>query len=305
VVDWTDTGDDPENPDGVTPDDEKLLSIMLASGKRSAGAFFNDSHVAFADLWHADADVLSKRWPGQNGHDSFDRSSADSALASLLAFWCAGNCERMLSFMNRSALKREKWEDREDYLERTILSARATVKNRAGPRDTEKAASIAIVPGEWDRMATEAEQALIAAEVAIFQRGGTLVRPVAAEMTAAGGHKTKVVGLSPITAPLMMDYLSRAARFTKFDARKQDTVQAHPPETVAKILLARQGDWSLPQIAGVITAPTLRPDGSLLVTPGYDSVTRLLLVDPPHMPPIPDTPSKAQAETRLKSWEAC
>jgi len=127
VVDWTDEGD------GARADDEELLQIMLQSGQRTAGAFFNDRHVTFADLWNANADALAKRWPSSNGVDSFDRSEADSALASHLAYWCGGNCERMERFMRRSALVRDKWDSHGSYMERTVLGACATVKNRATP----------------------------------------------------------------------------------------------------------------------------------------------------------------------------
>lgn len=296
VVDWTDTGS--PHPGGAHEDDEKLLKIMMASGQKTAGAFFNDSHVAFADLWNADAEKLSKRWPGQNGADSFDRSSVDSALASQLAFWTAGNCERVERLMRKSALARDKWDEREDYLERTILRAVAKVSNRAGPRHVATVPTIAIVPGEWHRAATEGENALIAANVPIYQREG-LVRPVIGEVAASGGHKTKVARLAPITVPLMLDYLSRFAHFEKFDARKQEAVRAHPPEPVAKMILAREGEWSFPHLIGVITAPTLRPDGSLLATPGYDPTTRLLLVSPPEMPVIPEAPSQSDAFAAL------
>ena len=140
VVDWTDTG--APHADGAHADDNELLQIMLRSCKKSAPATFNaENHVTFEDLWTANADKLSRKWPGQNGHDSFDRSSADSALAGHLAFWTAGNCERIERLMRLSALAREKWDDREDYLERTVLGALSTVSNRAGPRDVGKSMS--------------------------------------------------------------------------------------------------------------------------------------------------------------------
>lgn len=297
VVDWTDTG--APHADGAHADDGELLRIMLRSGKKSAAAMFNaENHVTFEDLWTANAEKLSRKWPSQNGYDSFDRSNADSALASLLVFWTAGNCERVERLMRQSALLREKWDEREDYLERTILRACSTVKDRAEPRDMGKVPTIAIVPGELHRAATEGENALIAAGIHIYQREG-LVRPVIGEVAASGGYKTKVARLVPVTVPLMLDYLSRFAHFQKFDARKQMAVRAHPPEPVAKMILAREGEWSFPHLIGVITAPTLRPDGSLFATPGYDQATRLLLMSPPEMPVIPEAPSQSDALTAL------
>ena len=130
IVDWCDEGD------GANPNDEELLNIMLHSGQKSAGATFNENHVPFAALWNADADTLGKRWPDTGGKGrGFDGSSADAALAALLAYWCGGNCERMQRFMERSALKRDKWEERPNYLTNTILGACATVTNRAQPRE--------------------------------------------------------------------------------------------------------------------------------------------------------------------------
>lgn len=129
IVDWT---DEPQDGGGITDDDDELIAIMLRSGQKTAGAFFGAAHVAFADLWHADADKLGARWP--SAHDEFDRSQADSALASHVAFWTAKDCERTRRIMERSALVREKWQ-REDYLPRTILGANRTVRNVARPRD--------------------------------------------------------------------------------------------------------------------------------------------------------------------------
>jgi putative DNA primase/helicase len=54
-------------------------------------------------------------------------------------------------------------------------------------------------------------------------------------------------------------------------------------------------------IAGVITTPTLRPDGSVLSTPGYDRATRLYLIEDKtlKLPPIPDKPTREQAAEAL------
>ena len=51
-----------------------------------------------------------------------------------------------------------------------------------------------------------------------------------------------------------------------------------------KLILNRFGQWKFPAVVGLITTPTLRPDGSLLADPGYDPVTRLILAAPPPIP---------------------
>src|SRR5262249_1851612 len=62
---------------------------------------------------------------------------------------------------------------------------------------------------------------------------------------------------------------------------------------------ARNGEWRFPAAAGVITTPTLRSDGSILSTAGYDPDTRLLLMNPPAMPAIPERPTKKDAAKAL------
>lgn len=126
VVDWCDEGD------GATADDRDLMQIMMHS--KSNASTFGDK-ATFAELFTGNEDALGKAFPTQNGHDAFDRSAADSALASLLIYWCGGNLERVERFMRQSALAREKWDDRPDYLETTIIKAAGIVTNRATKRE--------------------------------------------------------------------------------------------------------------------------------------------------------------------------
>jgi hypothetical protein len=163
---------------------------------------------------------------------------------------------------------------------------------------------IQITGGELSAVAVLGEEALIAANVPIYQRGGKLVRPVVETVDATRGRQTNAVQLKILDVPYLRDLLCRHARWTKFDGRKGGLVTVDPPEGVAKVILARTGDWTFPAISGVISAPTMRPDGSLLIEPGYDKQTRLLLVSPPSMPPVPDNPTKEDAEQALALLES-
>ena len=70
-----------------------------------------------------------------------------------------------------------------------------------------------------------------------------------------------------------------------------------PPPKLVDIILASRGDWAFPVVRGVLTTPTLRPDGSLLTEPGYDPVQPLLSRFPSNLvlPEIPDAPTRAEA----------
>ena len=100
-------------------DDADLLRRMLRS--QSAGAVFAGK-ASFADLWDNNLEVLHRCYPG-DGEGGVDRSSVDAALAQMLAFWTGKDAARMIRLMQQSALARAKWEDREDYLPRTVANA--------------------------------------------------------------------------------------------------------------------------------------------------------------------------------------
>jgi len=68
-------------------------------------------------------DEFERLWDGDlSGHDG-DHSRADLALLNKLAFWTACDYDQMERLFSNSGLSREKWENREDYRERSINKA--------------------------------------------------------------------------------------------------------------------------------------------------------------------------------------
>lgn len=129
MAEWSDT----PAPEWSGPDsDEELLGIML---KHRGHASIFGSKATFQQLWTADADALAKSFPSPSG-DVYDRSSADAALAQHLAYFTGRNCARMLGFMRSSGLKREKWDNREEYLPtliRKCCGRQTAVYNKSSP----------------------------------------------------------------------------------------------------------------------------------------------------------------------------
>jgi putative DNA primase/helicase len=155
--------------------------------------------------------------------------------------------------------------------------------------------AIQIKGGHLSSLATEAEQILIDAGVPIYQRGDTLVRPIIQAVDASRGRKTKVAQLRVLDVVYLRDLLGQHAIWGKYNERVKDVVRVDPPAQIAATLLARVGDWKVSTITGVISAPTMRPDGSLLTEQGYDEATGFLLVEPPPMPVIRDQPTREDA----------
>jgi putative DNA primase/helicase len=160
---------------------------------------------------------------------------------------------------------------------------------------------IRVSAGELPRVVDEAEDALIDTGVPLFSRAGKLVRPISDMMPSVGARLAQVARLRELGADALNDVLAQTVRFQRFDQRRQAWANVDVPEKVAPTLLAREGKWRLPPVAGIITTPTLRPDGSLLSEPGYDPATRLFLMldEDLRMPEIPEKPTREQAEAAL------
>lgn len=119
-LDWT---DEPCEDWKGYENDEELIAAAIRSGQRNAAVVFGSGKASFEDLWTANADALASSWPPTNTSDAWNRSSADAALASHLAFWTGRDCARIERLMRQSELAREKWDVRDDYLPTTILKA--------------------------------------------------------------------------------------------------------------------------------------------------------------------------------------
>ncbi len=175
------------------------------------------------------------------------------------------------------------------------------------PQPRERRPAIYVRAGQLDVAATAAERAVIDAGLPVFQRGGELVRPTTREVSTGGGRVALAAGVQVVTLPGLIDVLSQVATWWKFEGRARQDVQTDPPARVAEILLARRDGWHfLPRLAGVITTPTLRPDGSVLATPGYDATTRLFLMPAPGLvlPAMPARPTREDARAALAKLDA-
>lgn len=149
--------------------------------------------------------------------------------------------------------------------------------------------------------ATRAEEALLAAGAPFYVRNG-IVRPIVDVVPTFRNRTTKVARLKAVDGDMMVDHLSRAVAFTRSKG-KAGEIATDPPRPVAMTILSRDGEWKFPRLAGVITTPTLRPDGTILAGPGYDEATQLLLLQPPTLPSMPVAPTKDDAADALKKLD--
>ncbi|MFE1601600.1 PriCT-2 domain-containing protein [Methylobacterium sp. ID0610] len=159
---------------------------------------------------------------------------------------------------------------------------------------------IRVAGGNLPSVVTRGERALIDAGLGLYQRGGLVVRPALVKVAVADGRKTIGVRLVPVRAAHVAELMTRAARWERYDGRAEDWVPIDCPQRVADTYLAREGQWRLPIISGVVNCPVPRPDGSILDAPGYDEATGLLY-DPQGVAfdPLRGVPSKDSAAHAL------
>ena len=163
---------------------------------------------------------------------------------------------------------------------------------------------IRLTVGRLEQVVDEAERALIAAERGVYQRSNIIVGIGAAPIITADQQRILAKQILPLGDHRILELLMSAAHFEKWDARADAFVPANAAMTVVKALEQRRGAFRLPPLTGLINAPTMRSDGSLLTVPGYDAATGLLY-DPgdEEFPKVPDQPDRAAAETALQSLE--
>ncbi len=140
----------------------------------------------------------------------------------------------------------------------------------------------------------------------VYSRGGDVVRAVTyrvPEGTLSIAKKAEnfsradgSVVVSPFSEPALVETLTRHAQYFKWNVRMSDFVPCNCPPEVAAMVMARRGyDWLMPPLRAIISAPTLRPDGSVISEPGYDRATGLLLVGDRLWRAVPQQPTQREA----------
>lgn len=143
-------------------------------------------------------------------------------------------------------------------------------------------------------------------DIQMFQRDRMIVRVMKRGVPSIRNYKRDpgVLGIVPVDTVHMVETLTRAAWWEKWDARTDGWKRMNAPEQVAATYLARAGHWKLPRLWDVVSSPTLRPDGTILQDPGYDPATHVYYdpcgIDFPKVPEAPDRYAALDAFAVLK-----
>lgn len=187
---------------------------------------------------------------------------------------------------------------RAERVERVRASRAPSRPNAANQDETDDDGRpvIRIYAGFLHETVDMAEGALMQAGLGYYQRGSMVVRPAMVPVAISDGRKIDAPRLVDVKAHHMAEAFTCAANWKRYDKREGDWLSTDCPHKIAETFLAREGQWRLPVLTGIINCPTLRPDGSILDLPGYDAQTGLLF-DPQdtRFPAIPRDPDRAMA----------
>ena len=117
---------------------------------------------------------------------------------------------------------------------------------------------------------------------------------------------------TPVSRDWLVDHAGRVAEFYSLKIERDTDGQVtstreiaeDAPTYIANAIIAKHGSRNFRKLTAVTTAPTLRPDGSVLDDPGHDAATGLLYVTTEAYPlAVPSAPTVDQALDALaKLW---
>lgn len=174
---------------------------------------------------------------------------------------------------------------------------------RIAPRPSDTRPEI-LVTHELSEVVEQAVAAL-ALDPVVYQRAGELVHVV----TPRTGPPPKLGGREAVRDAPVIRSMPPAVLATRLAAagrwRRQTAKGEWKPSTVPRDAIAAVhglGEWGgVRPIVGVISAPTMRPDGSVLQAPGYDAPTGMLHWPALRYPPVDDAPTREDAEEAAES----
>ena len=205
----------------------------------------------------------------------------------------------------------KKWQDLRNLVEPGWREPRQPGKGATRrPRgDAERSAGTVKTPGDDDRpeivITTEEREvndkavAALGREPGVFQRGRALVRVTHDASPATKGIRRPITPrIEALPQPSLRETMAAVADWVKPKATKTGVVlePATPPAPSVAAVYNR-GYWpGVRYLEAVVDYPVLKPDGTILLRPGYDADTGLLLEWHGGDLAIPEQPSRQDAE---------
>lgn len=156
---------------------------------------------------------------------------------------------------------------------------------------------IAVGP-DLHRVVDEAVRAL-GDDATLYQRECQLVHVVRA-IEPDGYGPAGTPQIRGVTAARLRDRLTHLRTWERFDARGKEWRATTPSRDIATMVVDRHEWPDVRPLVGVLETPSLRPDGTIIQTPGYDTATGWLYQPTCEYPRIADEPTRDDARAALR-----
>jgi putative DNA primase/helicase len=150
---------------------------------------------------------------------------------------------------------------------------------RRNPAHAKTNATISIKPNNLPHVMREIDRYICEHNLPVYQRSGILVT-----LGECSSIRKSGIEFIDITAELLRVILTDQIRFTQGVMQKGPGGEKHLTEKdincpleIAKAYLGRRGAWKINAITAIVTAPTMREDGSLIEEAGLDLKTGIYL----------------------------
>lgn len=134
--------------------------------------------------------------------------------------------------------------------------------------------------------------------VRVFVRGGVLVHAIESDEVDAEGR----LAVRDLPSCLIRERITQACNLLTERETKEGVgvIPTRPPGWLIDSIY-RRGSYggAIRPLSGIIESPTIRVDGSIVQTPGYDRQTGLIFRSSRSFPPVPDSPTREDAARAL------
>jgi hypothetical protein len=242
-----------------------------------------DEEILAACQRGKNAPLFNTLWAGDwNGHYP-SHSEADQALANMLAFYCQLDPNTIDRLFRQSGLFRKKWDtkhfaDGRTYGQETIrkgIAGRTDFYRKATPQQKPEIR----ITTEMTKVVDATQQAILHLPGGphVYQRARQLVRIARSCPPPRWLQRPPDAPVITLAGPAALRELaSKGADWLKYEKRQGLWEPALPPGWVIETLQERDS-WEFPLLEALVCAPTLRVDGEIIATPGYDADTGLYL----------------------------
>lgn len=162
-------------------------------------------------------------------------------------------------------------------------------------------------PSDISSTVDQTIDALIQAQSPLWQRDGILVAVKRSKREAIHGlqdddERARIV---PVKSEYIRELATQEAHFFEPTQYRKGTQHYKPGNCRLDTIKFLEARMELPfnVLSGVVTVPTLRPDGSIITEPGYDQETGLFYATTTAFPDVLDHPTIDDAKTSLADLE--